>query len=149
MRPNGRINLLGYSAAHSGLGILRAVVSRQNTNLRNGIYADFENDGKDNLAVYRPAEGIWHNLDSGNNSHSAFKWGISSDKLAPADYDGDGKTDRAVFRDGVWYIYQSSNGQVRIENFGLAGDLPRPGDFDGDGKRIFRFFVLRTALGIG
>jgi len=84
--------------------------------------------------------GVWHQLDSSNNNYSAFKWGISSDKLAPADYDGDGKTDRAVFRDGVWYIYQSSNGQARIENFGLAGDLPRPGDFDGDGKADISVF---------
>ena len=33
VRPNGRINLVGYSAAHGGLGILRAVVSQQNTEL--------------------------------------------------------------------------------------------------------------------
>jgi uncharacterized delta-60 repeat protein len=133
VRPNGRINLIGHSAAHAGLGIFRAAVSQQNTNLQNGIYADFENDGKDNLAVYRASEGVWHNLDSQNNNYSAAQWGISSDRLAPADYDGDGKTDRAIFRDGTWYISQSSNGQARIVNFGVAGDLPRPGDFDGDG----------------
>ncbi|HYG83148.1 MAG TPA: Calx-beta domain-containing protein [Pyrinomonadaceae bacterium] len=33
VRPNGRINLVGYSAAHAGLGILRAVVTQQNTEL--------------------------------------------------------------------------------------------------------------------
>ena len=26
------------------------------------------------------------------------------------DYDGDGKTDQAVYRDGVWWILRSSNG---------------------------------------
>lgn len=130
VRPNGRINLLGYAFAFGGN---RAVVSQQNTYFQNGIYFDFENDGKDNLSVYRPSEGIWHNLDSRNNNYSAAQWGISSDKLAPADYDGDGRTDRAVFRDGTWYISRSSNGQAIVLNFGLAGDLPRPGDFDGDG----------------
>ncbi|HYG80904.1 MAG TPA: carboxypeptidase regulatory-like domain-containing protein, partial [Pyrinomonadaceae bacterium] len=33
VRPNGRINLVGTSAVHAGLGILRAVVSQQNTEL--------------------------------------------------------------------------------------------------------------------
>ncbi len=33
LRPNGRTNLVGYSAAHGGLGILRAVVSQQNTEI--------------------------------------------------------------------------------------------------------------------
>jgi hypothetical protein len=126
VRPNGKLNLIGYGAN-------RAAVSQQNTNFQNGIYFDFENDGRDNLSVYRPSDGVWHNLDSRNNNYSAAQWGISSDKLAPADYDGDGKTDRAVFRDGTWYINQSSNNQARIINFGLSGDLPRPGDFDGDG----------------
>jgi uncharacterized delta-60 repeat protein len=143
VRPNGRLNLLGAAAAFNGY---RAVASQQNTNFQNGSYADFENDGKDNLAVYRPAEGVWHNLDSQNNNYSAVQWGISSDKLAPADYDGDGKTDRAVFRDGTWYISQSASGQARILNFGLAGDLPRPGDFDGDG--LADISVFRPSSGV-
>ncbi|MEO7538594.1 MAG: FG-GAP-like repeat-containing protein, partial [Pyrinomonadaceae bacterium] len=133
VRPNGRINLVGSSTANSGQGISRGVVSQQNTVFKNGIYSDFTNDGRSEIAVYRPGNGVWYQLDSQNNNFSAFKFGTSSDKLAPADYDGDGKTDRAVFRDGVWYIDQLANGQVRYVNFGLAGDLPRPGDFDGDG----------------
>jgi spore coat protein A, manganese oxidase len=64
----------------------------------------------------------------------------------PADYDGDGKTDIAVWRgvgenadNGFWYILQSSTGIVRtqkwgIGNQGISGDVPVPGDYDGDGK---------------
>lgn len=137
VRPNGRINLLGYAGAFNGV---RAVVSQQNTVFKNGIYADFTNDGKAEISVFRPSDGVWHQLNSANNNYSAVKWGISIDKIAPADYDGDGRTDLAVFRDGIWYIYQSSNNQVRIENFGLAGDLPRPGDFDGDGRADISVF---------
>lgn len=155
VRPNGRINLVGFSFAHSGLGISRSVVSQENTVFKNGIYSDFTNDGRSEIAVYRPGDGVWYQLDSRNNNFSAFKFGISTDKLAPADYDGDGKTDRAVVRDGVWYIDQSANGQVRYANFGVAGDLPRPGDFDGDGKAdigVFRpstgtWYFLRSITG--
>jgi hypothetical protein len=54
----------------------------------------------------------------------------------PGDYDGDGKTDIAVFRpsSGVWYIRQSSDAAIRAVQFGTAGDLPVPGDYDGDNK---------------
>ncbi|HEX8737591.1 MAG TPA: hypothetical protein VF721_19820, partial [Pyrinomonadaceae bacterium] len=107
VRPNGRINLIGSGAN-------RAAVSQQNTTFQNGVYADFENDGRDNISVFR--DGNWYWLNSANNSFNAAQFGISSDKLAPADYDGDGKTDLAVFRDGAWYIIQSSNGAFRALN---------------------------------
>jgi uncharacterized delta-60 repeat protein len=124
VRPNGRLNLLGNGAN-------RAAVSQQYTTFQNGVYGDFENDGRDNISVFR--SGSWYWLSGANNSFNAAQFGASGDKIAPADYDGDGRTDLAVFRSGAWYIVQSSNGGFRALNFGAAGDLPRPGDFDGDG----------------
>lgn len=124
----------------------RAGVTRRQNTFRNGIYSDFGNDGRADLSVYRPTGGVWHSLDSFNGSYTPVQFGISTDKIAPADFDGDGKTDRAVFRDGVWYVFRSSDNQVTIFQWGSAGDLPRPGDFNGDG--FADFAVFRPSNGV-
>ena len=55
-------------------------------------------------------------------------WGVPGDIPVPADYDGDGSSDVAVFRpsNGTWYIMNSSDFSFYIRNFGESGDIPAP-----------------------
>jgi len=72
-----------------------------------------------------------------SNDHEEFYFGLAGDVPVPADYNGDGYADLAVFREGAtdarWYIRYSPSSTETIY-FGLPGDIPVPADFDGDGQ---------------
>lgn len=117
---------------------------------------DFDGDGKTDLTVARVI------ID--NNERLPLQWWIQSSATSqpmspiifgafrnpghlptPADYDGDGKTDIAVFLRGIsgggdgnqafFYVLRSSDGRVDWIPWGLDSDNPYlTQDFDGDGK---------------
>jgi uncharacterized delta-60 repeat protein len=67
---------------------------------------------------------------------------------AKYDFDGDGKSDVAVYRpsNGYWYLYQSTAGMSFVQ-WGLPGDIPAAMQFDADGKTditIFRDGILHS-----
>jgi FG-GAP-like repeat/Beta-propeller repeat len=57
----------------------------------------------------------------------------------PNDFDADGKSDMAVYRNGMWHVNQSLWG-YKAQPFGLATDTPVPADYDGDGKTDYAVF---------
>jgi hypothetical protein len=59
---------------------------------------------------------------------TGIAFGFSTDIPTPADYDGDGKADVAVFRNGTWYIQRSQAGFTGVA-FGEANDKPAPAAF--------------------
>ena len=108
---------------------------------------DFDGDGKTDPANIRNTGGgptgqaTWFiRNSSGAPATTTRDWGQNGDFWVPEDYDGDGKTDIAVWRSGppfgaYFYILQSQTNTLRTDQFGQAQDDPTVvGDYDGDGK---------------
>jgi hypothetical protein len=110
-----------------------------------GAPFDFDGDGRSDISVFRPVNGVWY-INRSTAGFTSFHFGLNGDTPVASDYDGDGKADAAVYRAGVWYRLRSATNTVDAIGFGLAGDLPVPSDFDGDGKSDV--VVFRPSNGI-
>jgi FG-GAP-like repeat len=101
---------------------------------------DFDGMGRTDYSYWDPGTGAWSYRTNRVNSAeetATVNWGLGSlgDIPTPGDFDGDGITDKAVFRNstGDWHILKSSDQNWISMHFGLPGDKPVAADYDGDG----------------
>ena len=113
------------------------------------VSGDFDGDGKADLAVvaHEPTDAGGEDLtwtirrsSDGAIVKSVFGSLLNGDIPVPADYNGDGITEVAVFRPltSQWFV----NG-VGVFLWGFGTDIPVPADYVGDGKA--RIAVYRPA----
>jgi len=78
--------------------------------------ADFDGDGTDDIAVFRPYSSLW-----AIRNGPRYYFGDESDIPVPADYDGNGTDEIAIFREttGLWAV---RNGPRHY--FGQEDDIP-------------------------
>ncbi len=76
-----------------------------------------------------PRPGAWLIFQSSNGQTPNLQWGAPGDIPVPGDYDGDGKTDLAIWRPstGVWWIFKSSNFATVTIQLGMMGDVASAG----------------------
>ena len=94
---------------------------------------DFNGDGHDDIAVFKPASGLW-----AIRGISRVYFGNAADIPVPADYGAAGRDSAAIFRpySGLWAIAGGTRAY-----FGEIDDEAHPGDYNGNGTcdvAIFR-----------
>lgn len=92
--------------------------------------ADFNADGKDDIAVFRPAQGRWAVRDL-----TSIYLGSRGDIPVPVDLDGNGTDRPAVFRpsNGLWAVHRTTRvyyGQEGDVPLGKGGYAPAAGTYD-------------------
>jgi hypothetical protein len=95
------------------------------------VPADYDGDGRADVAVFRPSTGRWYILNRLAGTYVTRDWGLAGDIPVAADFDGDGKADVAVFRPalGRWFVTSSVDGSYQVVDWGLSGDVPLPDEY--------------------
>jgi hypothetical protein len=115
--------------------IKRAIFRTFGTNSDIFVPGDYDGDGKTDLATWmglnNNVSGIWRWIRSSDGQIGSARLGsgvVNGDKPVPGDYDGDGKTDPAIFRQsgggGAEFVILGSQRGIFTVPWGLGDDLP-------------------------
>lgn len=113
---------------------------------------DFDNDGKADFSRARVVTNSGSSANefrvrkSTDSSFVEYSLGNGTGRIAPGDFNGDGRTDATVFNAGTWTYKTTPTANPLTITLGTTGDIPVAADYDGDGTTDAAVFRPSTGV---
>jgi len=98
------------------------------------LVGDFNNDGSDEIVVYKPSNGTWYIINYLNGERSEFWWGSGITPLT-GDIDGDHHDDAVGYSSTLGAVYIRYTSGSWNDLYVGSDVIPLVGDFNNDGKK--------------